>query len=47
VNSFWKRVNFGWIWSWMAIYGGSLSALAMYLLTSFASAAAGVFSERV
>jgi hypothetical protein len=45
VNSFWKRVDFGWIWWWLAIYGGSLSVLALYLTTTFATAAARVFSE--
>lgn len=44
--SFWKRVNFGWIWWWLAFYGGSLSVLALYLTTTFASAAARMFSER-
>jgi len=45
VNAFWKRVDFGWVWWWLAFYGGSLSVLAMYLATSFATAAARVLSD--
>ncbi len=46
LSTFWKRVDFGWVWTWMAIYGGSLSVLALYLASIFAAAAARGLADK-
>jgi hypothetical protein len=40
VRSLWEKANLNWVWSWMAVYNGSLSILAAYLASTFAAAAA-------
>jgi hypothetical protein len=40
VRSLWEKADLNWVWTWMAIYGGSLSVLAAYLASTFAAAAA-------
>ncbi|MGI9103346.1 MAG: hypothetical protein ACR2IF_12985 [Terriglobales bacterium] len=46
VSAFWKRVDFGWVWTWMAVYGCSLTILALYLASTFTAAAAQVVSDK-
>jgi hypothetical protein len=40
VRSLWEKANLNWVWTWMAVYGGSLSILAAYLAATLAAAAA-------
>jgi hypothetical protein len=39
VRGLWEKTNLNWVWTWMAVYGGSLSMLAAYLASTFAVAA--------
>ena len=40
MRSLWEKTNLNWVWTWMAIYGGSLSVLAAYVASTAAAAAA-------
>jgi hypothetical protein len=40
VRSLWEKANLNWVWSWMAFYGGSLSVLSAYVLSTVAAVAA-------
>jgi hypothetical protein len=40
VRSLWEKANLNWVWTWMAVYGGSLSVLAAYLASTITAAAA-------
>jgi hypothetical protein len=46
VRSLWEKANLNWIWTWLAVYSGSLSMLAAYLASTFAAAAAEEFKSR-
>jgi hypothetical protein len=45
VRSLWEKTNLNWVWTWMAIYGGSLSVLAAYVASTIAAATAEVVKE--
>jgi hypothetical protein len=45
VRSLWEKANLNWVWTWMAIYGGSLSVLAAYVASTIAAATAEVVKE--
>ncbi|MBZ5627904.1 MAG: hypothetical protein LAO06_03465 [Acidobacteriia bacterium] len=45
MRSFWEKTNLNWVWTWMAIYGGSLSVLAIYIASTVAAATAEVAKE--
>jgi hypothetical protein len=40
VRGLWEKTNLNWVWTWMAVYGCSLSMLAAYLASTFAVATA-------
>jgi hypothetical protein len=43
VRSLWEKTNVNWIWTWMAVFGGSLSMLAAYVASMITAAAAEQF----
>jgi hypothetical protein len=45
VRSLWEKTNLNWVWSWLAVYNGSLSMLAAYVASTVAAAAAAVAKD--
>jgi hypothetical protein len=45
VRSLWEKTNLNWVWTWMAVYGGSLSVLAAYVASTIAAATAQAAKE--
>jgi hypothetical protein len=45
VRSFWGKANLNWLWSSMALDGGSLIVLAAYVASTIVAAAGRVFSD--
>jgi hypothetical protein len=47
VRSLWEKANLNWVWTWMAVYGGSFSVLAAYVVSTITAAAAEEFKIKV
>jgi hypothetical protein len=47
VRSLWEKANLNWMWTWMAVYGGSFSVLAAYVVSTITAAAAEEFKIKV
>jgi hypothetical protein len=45
LRSLWEKANLNWVWTWMAVYGGSLSILAAYVASTITATAAQTLSE--
>ena len=45
MRSLWEKTNLNWVWTWIAIYGGSLSVLAAYVASTIAAAASEIARE--